>query len=86
VKESEEDGDGNTISLKKRKVNSMTTEFEDAQLEVNVHVELINIQTCFSFLGNSVSEQYIALRSHLINLTLAVGAHICIFAINSQFC
>jgi hypothetical protein len=39
VQESEEDGDGNTVSLKKRKVNSMTTEFEDAQLEVNIHIE-----------------------------------------------
>ncbi|KAJ3697964.1 hypothetical protein LUZ61_001669 [Rhynchospora tenuis] len=48
VKESEEDGDGNTISLKKRKVNSMTKESEDARLEGAATSTLIGHTQCVS--------------------------------------
>ncbi|KAF3323379.1 ribosome biogenesis protein WDR12 isoform X1 [Carex littledalei] len=48
VKDSEEDGDGNTISLKKRKVNCMTTEFEDAQSEGAATSTLMGHTQCVS--------------------------------------
>ncbi|XP_078155110.1 transducin/WD40 repeat-like superfamily protein [Carex rostrata] len=48
AKDSEEDGDGNTISLKKRKVNSMTTEFKDAQSEGAATSTLMGHTQCVS--------------------------------------